>query len=254
MAQPPDVPALRARIWAAYKSLQPLLVEMLHIRTFLRGSVYELKPSDLIVFEHDKEFVLEAFRRGEFDAVEVVSEIAERNFFHFLGSEKLLQDLAESYPTPRVKEEVPVWFYVASDLALRLHGHHSFHAFPYVIRSGGLLSLLSPRQAQRRVDPANGDLHLQCEGFNAKNHYERETPCDADFLRKMARDTKPAELEHWFGQALPRAMKSRRAFDREGIFIGDGSYLFVPDNAAYEDCNPSLSVQVFGGFASTVSR
>ena len=43
MAQPPDVPALRARIWAAYKSLQPLLVEMLHIRTFLRGSVYELK-------------------------------------------------------------------------------------------------------------------------------------------------------------------------------------------------------------------
>ena len=43
MAQPPDVPALRARIWTAYKSLQPLLVEMLHIRTFLRGSVYELK-------------------------------------------------------------------------------------------------------------------------------------------------------------------------------------------------------------------
>jgi hypothetical protein len=178
--------------------------------------------------------VLEAFRRGEFDGVEVVSEVAERDFFQFLGAQRLLQELATSYPSPRVKEEVPVWFYLASDLALRLHGRHSFHAFPYVVRSSGLLSLLSPRQAQRRVDPVSGDLHLQCEGFNAKNHYERETPCDADFLRKMARDTQPDALQAWFAKALPQALKKRRAFDREGIFIGDGSYLFVPDNPAYE--------------------
>ena len=26
-----------------------------------------------------------------------------------------------------------------------------------------------------------------------------------------------------------------RRFDREGIFIGDASYLFVPDNLRYED-------------------
>ena len=179
--------------------------------------------------------MLEAFRRGEFDAVEVVSEAAERDFFQFLGSQALLHELAESYPTPRVKEEVPVWFYLASDLALRLHGRNSFHAFPYVVYSGGLLSLLSPKQAQHRVDPANGDLQLQCEGFNDKNHYDRKTPCDADFLRKMARDTKPDKLESWLTQALPRALNKRRAFDREGIFIGDGSYLFVPDNPAYED-------------------
>ena len=43
MPRPPDIAALRARIWTAYKSLQPLLREMLHIRIFLRGSVYELK-------------------------------------------------------------------------------------------------------------------------------------------------------------------------------------------------------------------
>ena len=178
--------------------------------------------------------MLEAFRRGEFDGVEVVSEIAERDFFQFLGAQRLLQELAASYPSPRVKEEVPVWFYLASDLALRLHGRHSFHAFPFVVRSGGLLSLLPPRQAQRRVNPVSGDLHLQCEGFNAKNQYERETPCDADFLRKMARDTEPAALQAWFAKALPQALKKRRVFDREGIFIGDGSYLFVPDNPAYE--------------------
>jgi len=179
--------------------------------------------------------VLEAFRSGKFDAVEVVNEVAERNFFAFLRAQKLLQELAASYPTPRVKEEVPVWFYLAADLALRLHGRHSFHAFPFVVRSGGLLSLLSPEQAQRRVEPQTRDLHLQCTGFNDKNHYERETPCDADFLRKMARDTKVEALERWFAQVVPIAMKKRRAYDREGIFIGDGSYLFVPDNPAYED-------------------
>jgi len=178
--------------------------------------------------------VLEAFREGEFDGVEVVSEIAERDFFQFLGAQRLLKELAASYPSPRVKEEVPVWFYLASDLALRLHGRHSFHAFPYVVRSGGLLSLLPLHQAERRVDPSSGDLHLQCEGFNAKNHYERETPCDADFLRKMAKDTKPDALQAWFAKALPQALRKRRGFDREGIFIGDGSYLFVPDNSSYE--------------------
>ncbi|MGH7411875.1 MAG: transposase [Candidatus Methylomirabilis sp.] len=190
---------------------------------------------DLVLLEHDKERVLEAFRRGEFDAVEVVNEIAERNFFAFLRNQRLLEELAESYPTPRVKEEVPVWFYVAADLALRLHGRHSFHSFPYVVRSGGLLSLLSTEQAQRRVDAEKGDLHIHCEGFNRKNEYPRGTPCDADTLRKMARDTKPDALESWFGEALPRALKKRRMFDPEGIFIGDGSYLFVPDNPAYQN-------------------
>jgi len=194
----------------------------------------EPRPSDLILYEHDKEFVLEAFRTGEFDAVEVVSEVVERDFFHFLRTKKILQELAASYPTPRKKEEVPVWFYLAADLALRLHGRHSFASFPYVVRSGGLLSLLGPEQAQRRVDRETGDLHLQCTGFNEKNQYERETPCDADFLRKMARDTGADALEGWFGEALPKALKKRRAFDREGIFIGDASYIFVPDNPNYE--------------------
>jgi hypothetical protein len=194
----------------------------------------EPQPSDLTVYEYEPEYVVDAFCEGEFDSVEVVSEVAERDFFRFLGTQRILHELAESYPSPRKKEEVPVWFYVAADLALRLHGRHSFHCFPYVVRSGGLLSLLPPEKAQRRVDPETGDLHLQCSGFNGKNHYERETPCDGDTLRKLARDTGAEALERWFGEGIPRALKKRRVFDREGIFLGDASYLFVPDNPNYE--------------------
>lgn len=39
---------------------------------------------------------------------------------------------------------------------------------------------------------------------------------------------------NWFGEDGVRMFQRRRVFDREGIFIGDASYLFVPDNPSYE--------------------
>jgi hypothetical protein len=38
----------------------------------------------------------------------------------------------------------------------------------------------------------------------------------------------------WFSDDVVKAFRRRRAFDKEGIFIGDASYLFVPDNPNYE--------------------
>jgi len=38
----------------------------------------------------------------------------------------------------------------------------------------------------------------------------------------------------WFGGDGVRVFQRRRAFEREGVFIGDASYLFVPDNPRYE--------------------
>jgi hypothetical protein len=34
--------------------------------------------------------------------------------------------------------------------------------------------------------------------------------------------------------------KQHHAFDAQGIFIGDASYLFVPDNDRYEGSSPIL--------------
>jgi hypothetical protein len=41
---------------------------------------------DFIVFEHDQECVLAAFRRGEIDFVAGVSEVAETEFFRYIGA------------------------------------------------------------------------------------------------------------------------------------------------------------------------
>jgi hypothetical protein len=117
---------------------------------------------------------------------------------------------------------------------MRFHGVHPFHAFPYVVRSGGLVQAFGPQMGHKAIHPETGDVSLRCEGFNAKNEYDRQTPCDQDYLRKMARKTAPQRLQSWFNRDVVGIFKQHHAFDAEGIFIGDATYLFVPDNPRYE--------------------
>jgi len=190
---------------------------------------------DLIAFQYDRSFVVDALLRGEIDYLEHVSEAAEADFFRHLIRRDVLNRLAEHYPTPREKEEVPVWLYLASELTLKLHGAQSYHAFPRMLRSGGLIDALGPKLGGRKTThPETHDVTLSCPGFNRKNDYDRQTPCDQDFLRKFARDTQADRLHAWFNREVPRLLRSLRLFDEEGLFIGDGSYLFVPDNEHYE--------------------
>lgn len=189
---------------------------------------------DFAAFEHDRPFVIEALRRGELDYLENISEAAEADLFRHLLSRDVLKRLAETYPTPRKKEEVPVWLYLASQISLKLHDA-SYHAFPYVLRSGGLISALGPEVGRKAVHPDTQDVTLACEGFNEKNTNGRQTPCDQDFLRKFARDTQAGKLHSWFNREVPRTLRALKLFDDEGLFVGDASYVFVPDNENYED-------------------
>lgn len=190
---------------------------------------------DLVAFQYDRSFVLEALRHGDLDYLEHVSEAAEADLFRHLIRRQVVQRLAESYPSPRKKEEVPVWIYLASELSLKLHGAQSYHAFPRLLRSGGLIEALGPELGGRKTrHPETGDVTLACPGFNEKNDYDRQTPCDQDFLRKFARDTPADRLHAWFNREVPRCLRSLGLFDPEGLFIGDASYLFVPDNENYQ--------------------
>jgi len=189
---------------------------------------------DVVVYEHDQSFVVDSFREGDFDYVDAVDEVEETQFFRYIGGHQILAKLAQSYPSPREKEEVPTWMYLASNLSMRIHGVHSFHAYPYVVRCGGMLNAFGPEVGHKAVHPETKDVTLSCAGFNDKNSYDRQTPCDQDFLRKLARTTTPDRLEGWFNHEVVGILKQHKAFDPEGIFIGDASYLFVPDNENYE--------------------
>lgn len=187
----------------------------------------------IFVYEENKPYILEQFHNGHFDYVDVVQEAPQRNFFRFITTKPILKKLADSYPWPREKEEVPRWLYIASDMAMRLHGNHAFHGFPWVVSTGGLLSVFGPELGRKHID-ADGNLHIDCPGFNQKNAYPRQTPCDSDFLRKIAKDTPARKIIDWLNKDVQLIFRQHRFFDKGGIFIGDGSYIFVPDNENYE--------------------
>src|SRR6266478_5284899 len=92
---------------------------------------------NLSFIEYEPQKVLEAFRRGEFDGLEVIGQADERDFFHRCFREKMLTRLAESMPSARKKQEVPRWFILAANLSLKLHQENSFLAFERVVRGFG---------------------------------------------------------------------------------------------------------------------
>lgn len=186
-------------------------------------------------FQIDPEAVHAELERGNIDYVEVAGQIAETRFFRFFLEQTPWKDLVASFPSPRKKEEVPLWLYLCSQVTLRLHGQMGYGGYPYVVHCGGLKEVLGNEQFRWKEDPRTGQWTLECEGYNDKNDYARLTPCDADFLRKMARDTGHEALQTWFGWALPRWLKAVKLWDEDGIVIADGTYLFVPDNEHYEN-------------------
>ena len=105
---------------------------------------------DLIGLQFDRPFVLDALSRGEIDYLENVSEAAEAGFFRHLIRRDVLNRLAEHYPTPRKKQEVPVWLYLASELTLKLHGSQSYP--PGNPRRHAFLSRLQPQERLRPSD------------------------------------------------------------------------------------------------------
>ena len=96
--------------------------------------------------------MISEFHEGRFDYIELASDVAETKFFQFLFDQGLVDQLAQHYPSPRKRHHVPLWMYVSSQLALRLHGSHSFHSYPLIIRAGGLIDALGPEVATRKAE------------------------------------------------------------------------------------------------------
>lgn len=186
-------------------------------------------------FEVDQEYVHAEIERGHLDYLEVASHVAETKFFRSLFEQTPWEKLVAGFPTPRKKEEVPLWLYLSSQLTLRLHGAIGYGGYPYILHCGGLKEVLGERQVHWKEDPQTRRWFLECQGYNRKNDYSRITPCDQDFLRKLAKDTDEEVLQGWFNRAVPHYIRETNLWDDEGIVLADGSYLFVPDNDRYEN-------------------
>jgi hypothetical protein len=138
---------------------------------------------NLEIIEHHPQGVLEAFRRGEFDQIEILGEADEKEFCELCFREKILLRPAQNLPTAREKEEVPRWFQLAANLSLKLHLENAYATCEQVMQAGGLLSALPPEVAAKPLDLQTQEIWLHCRGFNQENTHRGQVVPEGDLAR-----------------------------------------------------------------------
>ena len=180
----------------------------------------DAKRFDFFVYTQNKSRVEKALKEGDIDYGTFSKMGFVDEFFAFLLASDFFSYCDKTYPSPRVKIEVPAWFLLASLFAAKMYGEESFLNIPYVLKNGSILKMLG--------------LNLgPIPGFNNKNKKERIYPVDQDCIRKFFKDTDPDKLTSWFNHDFSSWMNKKGAFV-SGLFVEDASYIPLPDNTNYK--------------------
>ena len=179
------------------------------------------KRFDFFVYTQNKSGVAKALKEGDIDYGTFSKMGFVDEFFAFLLSTDFFAFCEKTYPSPRVKREVPPWFLLSSLLAAKMYGEESFSNIPYVLKNGSILKMLG-----LNIGPM--------PGFNNKNKKQRLYPVDQDCIRKFFKDTEPDKLTGWFNHDIVSWMAKKGAFV-SGLFIVDASYIPLPDNTNYKN-------------------
>lgn len=178
--------------------------------------------TELILFKENKVEVRRRLKDGRVDYLDLTSWSFQDRFFGFLIEERFFEWCGSSYPTPRERENIPVWFLLACAVQMKLHRSAAFHKLRHILRSGSILT---------RV---RFNVGLKGGGFNHKNRKEREIPIHPDGARKFFTDTEASALEDWYNQDVQKWLRRHRGYsDKEGIFILDPTLICLPDNPHY---------------------
>jgi hypothetical protein len=176
-----------------------------------------------IIYEENRIKVLEDIKDGRLDYIDLADWTFQDRFFAFLLGVRFFEICGASYPTPRRKEEVPLWFLLACKVQMKLHTTSAFDQLPGILRSGAVLS-----RVKFNVGGESG-------GFNHKNRKERSSAVHQDTARKFFKDTDSVKLRGWHNYDVQKFIRKNRGFDKHGIFILDQSHLVVPENENYQD-------------------
>jgi len=176
---------------------------------------------DWIVYRENKPYVLNRFNSGRIDYADLTEWSFMDKFFGFLLAHGFLEWAEGSYPNPRQRKNIPLWFLLAVMMQMKLHQKVAYSRAHGVLRSGSILTRMK------------FNIGLKDGGFNYRNRKEREAPLMHDTLRKYFRATGGERLERWYNEEVTRWYRRKRGFLKEGIFILDPTYLVLPDNLNY---------------------
>src|SRR4030065_2490852 len=179
---------------------------------------------EMILFQENKVEVRRRLKDGRIDYLDLTSWSFQDRRFGFLVEEGFFEWCGSSYPTPRERENIPVWFLLACAIQMKLHRSAAFQKLEYILRSGSILT---------RV---RFNVGLKGGGFNEKKKKERKSPIDPDTARKYFTDTEASEVEGWYNRDVQKWLRRHRGYsDKEGIFILDPTLICLPDNPHYKE-------------------
>lgn len=176
-----------------------------------------------LVYQKDQAQVEERLKNGDIDYADLTQWSFPDEFLCFVWERKLLEFIDRSYPNPREKNEVPIWFLICCQFVMRLHQTGNYHHLGFLLNSGSLLTRFGFNVGTVKI------------GFNDKNKKTRKTAIHADTARKFFKDTNPVEIREWYRADLQKWFREQRTFDHRGIFVLDQSHLVVPDNENYKN-------------------
>jgi len=178
---------------------------------------------EVIIFRENKVEVRKRLKDGRIDYLDLTSWSFQDRLFGFLIEERFLEWCGASFPTPRSRENIPVWFLLGCAIQMKLHRTAAFQRLGYILRSGSILT-----RVKFNVGMTGG-------GFNSKNKKGREIPIDQDTARKFFTHTEASQIEQWYNTDVQKWLRRHRGYsDKEGIFILDPTLIAVPDNPNYK--------------------
>jgi hypothetical protein len=180
--------------------------------------------NELAIFKKNKPKVIAALKEGEISYVADSRWSFADEFFSFLFSVGFFSFVEETYPSPRMRKNIPLWILIGLMMQLKLNLSNSFLSLPGILKSGAVLTRTS-----FNIGKVSG-------GFNNRNKYPRSEGeiVNQDTLRKYFKDTGQEELQEWNNIQFPKFLSSKRVILGEGIFVIDGTHIIVPDNKNYE--------------------
>jgi hypothetical protein len=94
----------------------------------------------VIVFRENKVEVRRRLKDGRIDYLDLTSWSFQDRLFGFLLEERFFEWCGASFPTPRQRENIPVWFLLGCGLQMKLHRTAAFQRLEYILRSGSILT------------------------------------------------------------------------------------------------------------------
>ncbi len=176
------------------------------------------------IYRHNQMEVEKYFDRGEIDYVDMSQWSFADELLCFALQSGFFKFVDETYPNPRKKNEVPIWFLIASQLVLRTHNSSKYSQLEYFLNAGSILTKIGFNISGQGI-----------VGFNNKNQKQRKTAIDHDTVRKYFKDTTAKELRHWYNDDIQKWFRIKKTYNSKGIFVLDQSHLVVPKNSNYKD-------------------